>query len=132
MSRRGLQAVITGIGSVATVAGVLGVVGGGATVLEGGRVSANVDSEFRFHATWYAVLGVLMLRAARRPEHETVVIRAAGAGFLVAACSRVVSWAWVGKPHWWFRLLMALEFVMPAVIIPWQHRLARDTTRRSS
>ena len=132
MSRRRLQAVITGIGTVATVAGAVGVVGGGATVLEGGRVSANVDSEFRFHATWYAVLGVLMLRAAPHPEHETTVIRAAGAGFLVAAFGRVVSWGSAGKPHWLFRSLMALEFAIPAVIIPWQHRVARETTRRTS
>jgi Domain of unknown function (DUF4345) len=132
MSRRRLQTLITGIGGVATVAGALGVVRGAASVLEGGSVSANVDSELRFHAAWYAVLGVLMLRAARHPEQETTVIRAAGAGFLVAACSRVLSWASVGKPHWWFRFLMALEFAIPAVIIPWQHRIARDITARRS
>lgn len=132
MSRRRLQALITGIGTVATVAGADGVVRGGASVLGGGSVSANVDSEYRFHAAWYAVLGVLLLRAARRPEQETAVIRAAGAGFLVAACSRVLSWASVGKPHWWFRFLLALEFVIPAVMIPWQHQIARETTARRS
>jgi len=132
VTRRRLQALITGIGSLATVAGALGVARGGASVLQGGDVSANVDSEFRFHATWYAVLGVLMLRAARHPEQETAVVRAAGVGFLVAACGRVLSWRSVGKPHWFFRFLMALEFAAPAVIIPWQQRIARDTTGRKS
>jgi hypothetical protein len=120
MRRRGLQTVLTAIGTVATVAGTDGLVRGGASILGGGEVSANVDSELRFHATWYAVLGLLLLRAARRPEADTAVIRACGAGFFVAACSRVLSWASVGKPHPWFRILMALEFAIPVVIIPWQ------------
>src|SRR5256885_9670931 len=36
--------------------------------------SANVDSEMRFFASWYAVLGVLVLCAARRPESETTIV----------------------------------------------------------
>jgi Domain of unknown function (DUF4345) len=127
MSRRGLQLTLTGIGSVATVAGTHGVLRGGASILKGGKVSANTDSEYRFHATWYAVLGVLVLRAAQRPEHETTIIRACGAGFLLAACSRVLSWMSVGKPHWWFRVLMGLEFAIPAVIIPWHSKVARES-----
>jgi hypothetical protein len=125
MRRRGLQTVLTAIGIVATVAGTDGLVRGGASVLRGGEVSANVDSELRFYATWYAVLGLLVLRAARRPEAETAVIRACGVGFLVAGCSRIVSWASVGKPHPWFRVLMALEFAIPVVIIPWQDAIRR-------
>jgi uncharacterized protein DUF4345 len=125
MNRRGLQAVLTAIGSVATVAGAQGVVQGGAGILRGGKVSANADSEFRFHASWYAALGVLVLLAARRPEAETRIVRVCGAGFLVAACSRVLSWATVGKPHPWFRFLMAVEFAIPAVIVPWQSEVAR-------
>ena len=88
-------------------------------------MSANVDSEFRFHASWYALVGMLVLVAARRPEAETRIIRACGAGFFVAACSRVLSWATVGKPHPWFRFLMAVEFAIPALIVPWQSEVAR-------
>ncbi len=128
MSRRALQLVLRVIGIVATIAGTLGVMQGGANVLDGGKVSANVDSELRFFASWYAVLGVLVLRAARRPEADTTVIRACGAGFFVAACSRVLSWASVGKPHPSFRVLMGLEFAIPAVIIPWQTKVARRST----
>jgi hypothetical protein len=132
MSRRALQAALTGIGSVAAVAGLQGVLQGGAGILQGGRISANVDSEFRFHASWYAVLGMLVLTTARRPETETRLIRACGAGFLVAACSRVLSWASVGKPHPWFRILMGLEFAIPAIIIPWQHKIARMSSATPS
>jgi hypothetical protein len=36
-----------------------------------------------------------------------------------------MSWASVGKPHPWFRILMALEFAIPVVIIPWQNAVRR-------
>ncbi len=76
MSRRGLQLALTVIGAVAVVFGGLGVARGAAGVLEGGKVSANVDSELRFFASWYAVLGALLLRAARRPETDGAIVRA--------------------------------------------------------
>ena len=126
-TRRGLQAVLSAIGVVAVAAGVRDAVGGsGGVVGEAGQVApANVDSEFRFYAVWYAVLGVLVLRAARRPEREGVVVQACGAGFLAAACTRLVSWRRVGRPHGFIRFLTVLEFVIPVVIVPWQRRLSR-------
>src|SRR5215216_5530998 len=98
MSRRGLQVALTAVGAVATTFGALGVLQGGGAVLRGGTVSANVDSEMRFFASWYAVLGVLVLRAARRPESEAAIVRACAAGFLLAACGRVLSTRALGPP----------------------------------
>jgi hypothetical protein len=129
MARRGLQTTLGIIGSVATVAGLGSVVQGTGGVLRGGKVSANVDSEFRFYASWYTVLGVLILGAARRPESATTVVRACGAGFLLAGCSRILSMKSVGQPHTLFKVLTAFEFAIPAVIIPWQNRLAAGATR---
>ncbi len=124
--RRGLQVVLSAIGVVATVAGSSAVVQGSANVLRGGEVSANVDSEFRFYASWYAVFGLLLLRAARRPESETVIVRACGSGFLLAGSSRLLSMKASGAPHPLFKVLTAIEFLIPAVIIPWQSRVARE------
>jgi hypothetical protein len=124
-SRRALQAVLGAIGTVATVAGSSAVAQGAANVLHGGEVTPNVDSEFRFYASWYAIFGVLLLRAARRPESETAVVRAAAAGFLVAAIARLLSRRAVGRPHALFSVLTALEFGVPIVLIPWQRRVAR-------
>jgi hypothetical protein len=102
------------------------------TVSDGGDVSVNVDSEFRFYASWYAVIGVLLLGAARRPESETVIVRACGTGFVVAAASRLLSMKATGSPHVLFRILTVIEFVVPAVIIPWQSKVARDARTTSS
>ncbi len=128
--RRGLQVVLSAIGVVATVAGSSAVVQGSANVLQGGKVSANVDSEFRFYASWYAMFGLVLLRAARRPESETVIVRACGAGFLVAASSRLLSMKATGPPHALFKTLTVIEFVVPAVIIPWQTKIAAGPARR--
>ena len=127
MSRRGLQALLAVIGVVATLAGARGVLKGSAEVLEGGPVSANVDSEYRFYASWYHVLGLLVLRAARRPESEATIVRACAGGFLVAACGRVMSIRSVGQPHALQKVLTGLEFAIPVVIVPWQTRVARES-----
>src|SRR5215207_5196764 len=74
--RAGLVGLLTAIGAVATFEGARGVVQGTHQVVAGGPVSANVDSEYRFYSAWYAVLGVLLLGAARRPERETRLVRA--------------------------------------------------------
>jgi hypothetical protein len=128
--RRGLQAVLGAIGTVATVAGTSAVVQGTANVLRGGNASANVDSEFRFYASWYAVFGVMLLGAARRPETETAVVRACGAGFLLAALGRVRSNRAMGRPHPLFLALNAAEFAVPAVVVPWQRVVARRHERQ--
>ena len=116
---------LTAIGVVATTAGGLGVVKGSAEVIQGGEVSANVDSEYRFYAAWYHVLGLLVLRAARRPETETTIVRACAGGLLLAGCGRVLSIRSHGQPHAWQKFLMGLEFLIPAVLIPWQARVAK-------
>ncbi len=129
-SRRGLQAVLRAISVVAAVAGSA-VVQGGANVLDGGDLSANVDSEFRFYASWYAVFGVLLLGAAQRPESETVIVRACETGFGFAGASRLLSMKATGSPHVFFKILTVIEFVLPAVIIPWQSTVARKTRATS-
>ena len=126
MSRRAvLRLALAGIGTVAATFGTLGVLRGGAGVLNGGTVSPNVDSEMRFFASWYAVLGVLVLCAARRPESETTIVRACAAGFLLAACGRVLSMRALGPPSPVFKVLMGLEFAVPVVIVPWQLAIRR-------
>jgi hypothetical protein len=122
-SRRGLQATLAAIGAVATVAGTSGVVRGSAEIIGGGPVSARVDNEYRFYAAWYPVFGVLLLRAARQPEREALIVRAAATGFLIAAGGRVLSIRKLGQPNSLQKVLMALEFAIPAVIIPWQAKL---------
>ena len=127
MRRSGLQVLLATIGLVAAVEGARGVVHGARQVVRGGPVSANVDSEYRFYSAWYHVLGVLLLGAARRPEAETTVVRAAAGGFLLAAVGRVLSIRAAGPPHPLQKGLMVAEFAIPAVVVPWQAAVAQRT-----
>src|SRR6266581_4558502 len=113
MNRRALQLVVTVLGCVALVFGVLGVATGGGGVVDGGQVSANVDSELRFFAAWYAGAGATLLWARKRVEREGRVIRAVCAVLVLAAVGRVLSIFTVGAPHALFLFLMAVEFVLP-------------------
>ncbi len=128
--RRSLQAVLAVLGAVATVEGARGVVQGARQVVDGGPVSANVDSEYRFYSSWYHVLGLLLLDASRRPESETRLVRACAGGFLLAACGRALSIRSLGPPHRVQKILMALEFAVPVVVVPWQGRVARAAAKR--
>jgi hypothetical protein len=119
--------VLAMLGAVATFEGARGVLQGTNQVVASGPVSANVDSEFRFYSSWYHVLGLLLLTAARRPEAETRIIRACAGGFFLAACGRVLSIRTVGPPHRLQKGLMALEFAIPVIVLPWQSRVARSS-----
>jgi hypothetical protein len=128
--RAGLVGLLTALGAAATVEGVRGVVQGADQVVGGGPVSANVDSEYRFYSAWFAVFGVLLLGAARRPERETRLVRAAAGGCLLGASGRVLSTRTAGPPHPMQRALMAIEFALAAVLVLWQARVAGDRQPR--
>jgi len=125
--RTGLRLVLASIGAVAATFGTLGVVNGGGGVVNGGSVSPNVDSEMRFFASWYAVLGILLLRSARQPEAAATIVRACGAGFFLAGCGRLLSTKELGPPSTVFKVLAAIEFAIPAVIIPWHEVIRRQS-----
>ena len=128
-SRSQLQGTLTAIGGVAALAGASGVLRGAAEVVGGGPVSARVDSEYRFYAAWYAVFGVLALRAARDPERHSVLVQATSAGFATAALGRALSWRRLGPPNTLQKALLAIELAIPTVIIPWQAAAGQDDSR---
>jgi hypothetical protein len=115
-----LQLFLTFMGLVMMVAGTLTVLFGASSVPREGVVTPDVDSEMRFYAVWYPVVGMLLLRSVPRVEAATTIVRLVGAGFFVAGCARALSWAVVGQPHTIAIVLMVIELVLPLVIIPWQ------------
>jgi hypothetical protein len=127
--RRGLQMILALLGAVAVAFGGLTVLAGAGGVLDGGPVSASVDSELRFYAAWYLGAGVLMLRSVPRVEVEGSTIRLICVVLLIAAVARVLSIVALGTPHPLFLALMVIEFAIPVVIVPWQAALARRASR---
>lgn len=130
MSRRALQVVLVAIGAVAVVAGTTSLLTGTATIPGGDDVSPSVDSEMRFYAAWYVAAGILLLRSVPRVEDEVFIVRTIAATFFGAACARVISIVGNGSPEPWYLFLMAVELIIPAVIIPWQAMVAgRDSAK---
>ncbi len=127
-----MQAYLRVLASVAVVFGLQGVakgvagVRGAAPDLDGTRVGVrSVDSELRFFAAWYALAGVLLFRAAKRPESETVTVRGVSVAVWLAAVGRLLSIRSLGRPHPLFVALLGVELVVPAIALPWQARVAR-------
>ena len=100
-------------------AGLAGVILGSRTVPDPGALRPTVDSEMRFFAVWYAAAGLLLLRSVSTPEGEFDYIRIVSGAFFLAGCARGLSWAVVGAPHASQKILMAIELVLPLVILPW-------------
>ncbi|MEA2433384.1 MAG: hypothetical protein QOG54_841 [Actinomycetota bacterium] len=115
------------LGGVALVAGISTLLFGADLVLDSTKVAPGVDSEMRFYAAWYAAAGVLLLRAVPRVEAEGSLVRWVGAAFFVAGCARLLSLVAVGRPPTLYLVLMVAELALPAVIIPWQSSLQRQT-----
>jgi hypothetical protein len=124
-SRRGLQVLLAILGTVALTLGLLTAIVGTSNIPGGDDVSASVDSEMRFHAVWYAVVGALVLLSIRKMEDSTTLIRAVGAGVFLAGCSRIISIVVVGRPATTYVVLMVIELVLPFVVIPWHAIVAK-------
>lgn len=122
--RRALQAVVSLLGAVAIVAGSATLLFGADSVTRG-AASPSVDSELRFYAAWYVAAGLLLLRAVAWIEEATFLIRVAGLALLLAASARALSWATVGRPPTISIVLMAIEYALPLVLLPWQAAVAR-------
>lgn len=125
--RRGLSAVLAGLGGVAILAGSHDVLRG-ALGVRGTRttpVDPSLDSELRFFAAWYVVAGALMVRAARAPEREGSAVRLISAGWFVAALGRLLSLRSAGRPHELYVALTAAELVIAGGLVPWQQRVER-------
>ncbi len=129
-SRWALQALWGTFGVVAVIAGSMSVALGSAVQVDAGTVSPSMESELRFYAAWYVVAGVLALRTVPRIAVERATIRILCAGLFVGGAARLVGAIVVGWPPTMLVVLMALEFVIPAVVVPWQAAVARDAQAR--
>lgn len=125
--RRGLQVLLSMLGGVALIAGLAGVLTGTSLIPGGAAAPAGVDSELRFYAAWYAGAGALLLWLVPRIEREGRFLRGICAALVLGALGRVVSLLVVGRPEPLYLVLMAVEFVIPVVVLPWQAAVARRT-----
>ena len=113
----GLVPVATGIYGVATGAG--GIPGGDGT-------SVNVESELRFAYALWVAYGVAVVYVGLRAWRSRAAVGALAAVLFATGVARAVAWAAAGRPDAEFLALLALELVLPPVMVGWQ-RLALRT-----
>ncbi len=114
------------LGSIALVVGVVTMLLGGRSVPGvAGAVPANIDNEFRFFGAWYAIAGVVILRAVQRDEITPWLIRGVAVTLFAAASARLLGWATVGRPTSFQLLLLAIEYTLSVVLVVWQAWLGR-------
>lgn len=121
MDEASIKRVLVVTGTVATVFGTLGLVRGVDEVR--GRPEqqrrptadqwlANVDSEFRFFAAWYAAVGTQTVRAAVTRGPGRGDVRWIGAAWLASATGRALSIRSRGRPHALYLVLMGVEICL--------------------
>ncbi len=120
-----LRAALTLLGVVPIVTG-LGSVLFGSGVIPGPNPSPSVESELRFYAAWWVGGGLVLLWIARRPAERGIALRGLCAVLFLGGLARLLAAAQVGWPRPLFVVLMAIELVLPLVLVPWQARVATN------
>ena len=99
----------------------------GSSIIPGGEgTGASVESELRFYSAFWVGFGLYLWTLAPDVAHRGTELRIASAVLVLGAAGRALAIADVGRPHTWFIVLMALEVLIPAVLVPWQARVARQ------
>jgi hypothetical protein len=127
-SRRNLQRTIVGFAVVAIVTGTLTVFFGTAVIPRGGSATASVESELRFYGAWYLGAGLFLASLARRIEHRAFELRMVSLLLVLGGVGRILAIADAGWPHPLFIVLLALELLLPPVLVVWQWRVSRLAT----
>ncbi|THD59068.1 DUF4345 domain-containing protein [Phenylobacterium sp.] len=77
----------------------------------------STDSELRFYSALWGGYGVMLLCAARNLSRWDGRVPGLAAIFFIGGVGRALSWVMVGAPHPFFLVLMAIELILPPVII---------------
>jgi len=84
---------------------------------DSGAWPPTMDSELRFYAPFWGAYGALLLDTARDLRRTAHRIPWLAAIFFAGGLGRVLSWVAVGRPHPFFVLLMAIELILPPLLV---------------
>jgi hypothetical protein len=129
---RSLRAVLTVGGAIVVATGIFGLATGAGGIPGDNVASASVESELRFLYVFWIAYGLALIRVAPRAVTETWAVRALALILFVAGVGRAVAWLDVGRPDGLFIALMAVELVVPPLLVVWQARLAAASSPRTA
>lgn len=124
-SRKNLQRTITGLSVIPIFFGALVLLTGSAAIPDAGSPSASVESELRFYGAWYLGAGLFLASLAPRIEERGRELRIFAGLLILSAIGRTIGIAADGWPHPRLVGLMAVEYLLPPILVVWQARVAR-------
>lgn len=92
----------------------------------GEAVTAALDSQYRYLAAVYFVVGVMIIWSAGDVKGRAMLLRFGMLGWFVGGLARGVSWMTVGEPADWQVSGMIIELVIPVVMLLWQRRVIKS------
>ena len=90
----------------------------------------DLDSDFRFLAAVFLGIGIIVVWMIPRIEEHTALFRIVVMSVFLGGIGRLISWVVVGSPNILTQILIALELLLPTLIV-WQARIAAGGAGRS-
>lgn len=89
----------------------------GASIIPGEDGSASLASELRFFAVWWIGAGLFLAWVARDPDGRRRELTAFCGLLFLGGVARALAYASDGRPETLFVVLMAVELVLPLVLL---------------
>ena len=121
-----LRAIFVLIGLTATLTGIFVVLTGSSGQVDGAQAAPSVESELRFFAAFWIAYGAAALYVAPRAVREIHAVRALALFLFLGGIARAVAWIADGRPHPLFVILLALELLLPPLILLLQRSILED------
>jgi Domain of unknown function (DUF4345) len=121
-----LRGLLTLIGLTATLSGIFVVLTGSSGQVDGAQAAPSVESELRFFAAFWVGYGAAALYVAPRAVREIHAVRALAAFLFLGGVARGIAWIADGRPHALFVFLLALELLLPPLILLLQRSMLED------
>jgi hypothetical protein len=113
------------VGLIPLFLGGTGVFFGAAEHSGGTDVAAALDNQYRYLAGVYVAVGLMILWSVGDIKGRAMLLRFAMLGWFLGGLARIVSWMTVGEPASWQVSGLAVEMVVPVVLILWQRRVIK-------
>lgn len=114
------------VGMISLFLGGTGILLGAVEHSEGETVAAALDSQYRYLAAVYFVVGTMIIWSVGDVKGRAVLLRFAMLGWFVGGLARAVSWTTVGEPADWQVSGMIIELVVPVILLLWQSRVIKS------
>jgi hypothetical protein len=96
-------------------------------IIGGVAVNPTMDGEDRFFAGVFLCFGIALLWCARDVQHKRMYINFIAAAFFLGGIGRLLAVIFAGVPHPFYVAMVAVELVLPPLMVTVAKRVAEPT-----